>query len=90
MEFIIKLAKSKWFKRKVLNYSFFVGLFILFIVFMRGLFNNALDQVTFYSLLKGLVFLVPISVLIGINLAYKRLKEFSDKHSKNNKERKVT
>ena len=84
MEFIVKLAKSKWFKRKVLMYSFFATLFIIFIVFMRGVFNNALDQVTIFSLVKGLAVIIPISILIGINLAYKRLKEFSEKHSKNN------
>ena len=78
---MIKLAKSKWFRRKVFYYSFFAFLFMCFVVFLRGFTSDVLDQVTIYKIIKGVSIAIPISLLIGMNLAYKRLKEFGAKHA---------
>ena len=78
---MIKLAKSKWYRKKVFYYSFFAFLFMCLIVFLRGFTSDVLDQASIYKIIKGVSIAIPISLLIGINLAYKRLKEFSAKHT---------
>lgn len=78
-----KFISNRWVLKKIMRYSIAAFLFMGVIVFLRGLNQGALDEVSIASVLLGAAIAIPISLLIGVNLAYKRLKEFGSKHRSN-------